>query len=107
MNQKTNESEIEDSRQKYSYAIKELTILFGEDIVNQAQMIDVVDLNLNDEMTRCISNGVKNLKNLRNQPESQMETIRGMSPGERILVCMWIMEMNLLEKLQSESYVKN
>ena len=99
MNNQINELEIEDPIQKQRYVEKELSELFGEDIVNQAQMIDVVDLNLNDEMTRCISYGVKNLKKLRNQRESQMEMIGKMSPGERLLICMWIMEMDLLEKL--------
>jgi hypothetical protein len=84
---------------------QELSYLFGEDIVSQARLIDVVDLNLNDKMTRCISKGVTELKKMKDQSSSQKEFIGRMSAGERLVLCMWIMEMDLLEKMQSRSYL--
>ncbi|MGY8813137.1 MAG: hypothetical protein ACKVHQ_00260 [Gammaproteobacteria bacterium] len=85
----------------------ELSFLFGKDIVEQARLIDVVDLNLSDAMTRSISEGVTRLKKIRDQPENQLKLINNMTPGERLVVCMWIMDMNLLDKLQSRSYLQS
>lgn len=83
---------------------RELSWLFGSDTVEQAALIDVVDLNMNEEMTRCISAGVTQLKKLRGQPGAQREFIQGRAPAERMLLCMWIMEMGLLDKLQTQGY---
>jgi hypothetical protein len=85
----------------------ELSFLFGKDIVEQALLIDVVDLNLSDAMTRSISEGVTRLKKVRDQPENQLKLINDMTPGERLVICMWIMDMNLLDKLQSRSYLQS
>ncbi len=84
---------------------KELSFLFGPEVVEQANHIDIVDLNLNNEITECISTGVRQLKSLKNDPEAQIKLVNKMTAGERIVLCMWIMEMDLLEKIQSGSYL--
>ena len=83
----------------------ELSFLFGQELVEQAEQIDIVDLNLNDDITKAISTGIKQLKTLRNKPDAQLEFINGLPPGSRIVLCMWIMEMDLLDKIQSCSYL--
>lgn len=79
---------------------KELGFLFGEEVVEQASQVDIVDLNLNKAMTDCISEGLKQLKSLKSSPDAQQKLIREMTPGARIILCMWIMEMDLLDKIQ-------
>ena len=86
---------------------QELGYLFGPEIVEQAQQIDITDLNLNKDITDTISSGVKQLKNLKNNPDAQINLVNEMAPGARIVLCMWIMEMGLLDKIQIRSYLHN
>lgn len=79
--------------------LQPLVELFGDDIVEQAQLIDATDLNLDDRMTSSISAGVTGLKQLRGDPAAQRQFIATMQPGERVLLCMWILEMELLAKI--------
>jgi hypothetical protein len=81
-------------------------VLFGRDTVEQARQIDIIDLNLNEEMTKCIANGVSGLKALKRDPAAQRNLIGDMEAGARLILCMWIMDMGLLEKIQERSYLK-
>lgn len=83
---------------------EELSFLFGEETVEQANQIDIIDLNLNKDITETISKGVNQLKTLKNNPDAQLKLIKEMAPGARIVLCMWIMEMELLDKIQVRSY---
>lgn len=76
-----------------------LTTLFGAAIVEQAKLIDVVDLNLDDKMTACISAGVTGLKQRRGDTAGLRSYVESLQPGEQLLLCMWIMEMELADKL--------
>ncbi len=96
----------EEFEQHQLHLHNELMFLFGKDTVEQAEIIDVVDIKLNNDMTQCISRGVTRLKQLKDMPDAQQKYIQELNPAEKILVCMWIMEMNLLEKLQSKSYIE-
>ena len=40
---------------------RELSFLFGGDIVEQARLIDIADLNFTDEMTASIGEGIRHL----------------------------------------------
>jgi len=82
---------------------RELVELFGHEIVNQAQLVDVADLNLDEKMIACISTGVTRLKQLRNNPGAQQKLLAAMGPGEQLLLCMWVMEMDLLDKIRGQS----
>ncbi len=88
------------SEQDETVQQKRLVELFGNDIVEQARLIDVVDLNLNDSMTSCISAGVTSLKQLRGDPSAQHRFVAAMQPGEQLLLCMWVLEMELLDKIR-------
>ena len=81
-------------------AESELVRLFGQDTVNQARLIDAAHLNLDDSMTACITAGLNRLKQTRNDPAAQGAVISAMQPGERLLLCMWIIEMELLDKIR-------
>jgi hypothetical protein len=84
---------------------EELSFLFGKETVEQANQVDIVDLNLNKDITDTISKGVNQLKRLKNNPNAQLKLIKEMAPGARIVLCMWIMEMGLLDKIQVRSYL--
>ena len=82
----------------------ELAFLFGRETVELAGQIDIADLNLNEKMTDSITAGVRKLKELREDPGAQVNLIKGMDQGARLLLCMWIMDMDLLDKIRSGSY---
>jgi len=94
---------IEYLAQKQQHQFNELSFLFGRETVEQASMIDIADLNLNDEMTASISNGITRLKKLRNNSDGQVELLNRMGSGERLLLCMWVMDLDLLDKILSAS----
>ena len=83
---------------------KDLSVLFGKKIVEQACLIDVADLNLNEEMIRCITAGVTRLKQLKGNPDAQINLIKKLEPGETLLLCMWIMDMCLIEKILDQPH---
>jgi hypothetical protein len=77
-----------------------LALLFGRETVELAAQIDIADLNLTDEMTAVITTGVKRLKELKHEPAAQRQLIAGMDQGASLLLCMWIMDMDLLDRIQ-------
>ena len=56
---------------KHESLARELSFLFGGDIVDQARLIDIADLNFTDEMTASIGVGIRQLKKLKHDPEAQ------------------------------------
>ena len=79
---------------------RELSFLFGADIVEQARLLDITDLNMTDEMTVGIGDGIRQLKQLKHDPEAQRQWVGEQAPGLRLLLCLWIMDMDLLDKIQ-------
>ena len=92
------------SREAHARVNDELVFLFGQETVEQAEQLDIADLRLNDEIVTCIADGIRTLKELRDNPVAQVNFINGMEPGARLLLCMWIMDMGLLKKIQNRSY---
>ena len=84
---------------------EELAFLFGKETVNQARKIDIVDLNMNKEMMDSISTGVRKLKELKHNPNAQLNLVNELQPGACLVLCMWIMDMGLLEKIQTRPYI--
>ena len=85
--------------------LAELGFLFGADIVEQADQVDIADLNLTDPVIESITAGVRRLKQLKHKPEAQLAMVRAMTAGESIVLCLWIMDMDLLDKIQDHSYL--
>ena len=83
-----------------------LSFLFGEVIVEQARVLDIADLNMTNEMTAAIRGGVRQLKQLKHDPESQRQWIEKQEPVLRLLLCLWIMDMDLLEKIQNDPWIE-
>ncbi len=84
---------------------RELSYLFGDEIVEQARLIDIADLNLSDEMTSEIGNGIRQLKQLKHDAGAQRQWVSEQTPALRVLLCLWIMDMDILDKIQSRSYL--
>ena len=99
-NTDTVSNELRESMEEEERRIQDLAMLFGTDTVAQAVQIDVADLNMNEKMTAAISDGVKKLKALKADPDAQAKLIQGMDPGSRLVLCMWIMDMGLVEKIR-------
>lgn len=83
---------------------RELSFLFGGDIVEQARLIDIADLNFTDEMTASVGEGIRQLKQLRHHPVAQRQWVSEQAPGLCLLLCLWIMDMDILDKIQICSY---
>ncbi len=83
--------------------VQELSFLFGVDIVEQARLIDIADLNFTDEMTASIGEGIRQLKRLKHDPEAQRQWLSEQASGLRLLLCLWIMDTDILDKIQTRS----
>ena len=81
----------------------ELSFLFGGDIVEQACLIDIADLNFTDVMTTSVGEGIRQLKRLKHDPEAQRQWLSEQASGLRLLLCLWIMDTDILDKIQTRS----
>ena len=93
------------SREDHERAQDELAFLFGRETVEQAEQLDIADLNLSDEIAACIADGIRTLKELQDQPAAQVNFVNSLQPGARLLLCLWIMDMDLLKKIRRRSYL--
>ena len=94
------------SREENERAQDELAFLFGKETVEQAGQLDIADLTLSDEIAASIADGIRTLKQLRDRPAAQVNFVNSLQPGARLLLCMWIMDMDLLKKIQKRSYLR-
>lgn len=83
----------------------ELAFLFGRETVEQADQLDIADLNMNEEIVACIADGIRTLKELQDNPGAQVNYVNGLEPGARLLLCMWVMDMGLLNKIRKRPYL--
>ena len=102
----SNSDDLIQSLAENEHLNEELAFLFGKETVDQARQIDIVDLNMNKEMMDSISTGVRKLKELKHNPNAQINLVNELQPGARLVLCMWILDMGLLEKIQTRPYTK-
>ena len=100
-----NSDELIQSMEDYERSNEELAFLFGRETVEQAGQLDIADLNLNEEIVACIAGGIRTLKELQHNPRAQVNFVNGLEPGARLLLCLWVMDMGLLEKIRKRSYL--
>ena len=98
--------DLDQTREDYERAYDELAFLFGRETVEQADQLDIADLNLNKEIVACIAGGIRTLKELRHNPAAQVRFVNGLEPGARLLLCMWVMDMGLLKKIRKRPYLQ-
>lgn len=89
------------SREAHEQAQDELAVLFGRETVAQAEQLDVADLRLSDDITASIADGIRTLKELKGKPAAQANFVNSLQPGARLLLCMWVMDMDLLKKIHN------
>lgn len=94
------ENNFEEESVREERQATELYFLFGEEIVEQARLIEIGVLNITDEMTAAIGEGIRQLKQLKNDPEAQRQWIVKQEAGLQLLLCLWIMDMGLIEKIR-------
>jgi hypothetical protein len=99
------EEDFLDNRAREETLARELSFLFGEDVVEQSRLIDIADLNLHDDVTAKIGEGIRQLKALKHDPLAQRQWVHKQSPGLSLLLCLWIMDMDILDKIQTRSYL--
>ena len=97
--------ELIQSMEDYERTNDELAFLFGRETVEQADQLDIADLNLNEEIVASIAGGIRTLKELQDNPGAQVNFVNGLEPGARLLLCLWVMDMGLLEKIRRRSYL--
>lgn len=97
--------DLEHSIERQALIARELSWLFGEDIFEQASHIDIAEINMSQEITSSIATGIKQLKELKNDPVAQKDLVESMEAGTRILLCLWILDMELLDRIQGRSYL--
>ncbi len=100
-----NGDDLVQSMEDYERTSEELAFLFGRETVEQADQLDIADLNLNEEIVACIAGGIRTLKELQDNPGAQVNYVNGLQPGARLLLCLWVMDMGLLEKIRKRSYL--
>ena len=81
-------------------AVSFMQTLFGVETVKLASRLDTANLNMNDAMTKAVGAGVNRLKTLKGNLASQQEYIASLEEGTRLLLCLWIMDMELSDKLR-------
>jgi hypothetical protein len=104
MKESENDEDLINDRVEDESVARELSFLFGEVVIEQSRLIDIADLNLHDEMTTKIGEGIRHLKDLKHDPEAQRRWVSEQSPGLKLLLCLWIMDMGILDKIQTKTY---
>lgn len=84
---------------------RQLSCLFGQAIVEQARLLDIADLNLTDDMAAAIADGIRQLKQQKDDFAAQKQWVSKQEPGLQLLLCLWIMDMGLLDKIQVRSWL--
>ncbi len=98
-------AESAEPREDYGRSAEELARLFGQETVELARRLDSADLNMSEEIVASIAAGVGALKKLRDNLAAQVRFVNGLEPGARLLLCAWILDMGLLDKLRTRSYL--
>ena len=96
--------DLKHDNSEQAHIAHELSFLFGNSIVAQAQLVDAGILNMTDAMTKAVGNGLRQLKQLINDPGAQQRWVSEQAPGLQLLLCLWIIDMELLDKIQICSY---
>ena len=77
-----------------------LRALFGAETVTLAASLDTAILDMNDDMTKAVAAGVARLKTMRGNIAAQQKYIASLQEGARLLLCLWIMDMELTDKMR-------
>lgn len=77
----------------------ELAALFGRDLVEQAKQTDPADLLLSDSLMVEVYTAADELLARAGEPVAQRSVVRRLSEGTRLVLCMWIHDLDLAAKI--------
>ena len=77
----------------------EIASLFGRELVNLARRTDVVDLDLEADYIDGLADAAEELLQVKGQSEKQRKMVDAMSAGERLALCMWMLDTDMAVKL--------
>lgn len=80
---------------------RELAALFGEDCLAQARVTDPADLHLTADLMETVWDAADDLLRDAGNPEKQRATIAAIPEGTRLVLCMWVLDLELAGKLLS------
>ena len=78
---------------------RELVSLFGADMVSKAQATDVAGLSLSAELMDAVHDAADRLLTVAGRPEEQRRIVSELPSLTRLVLCMWIMDMELAARL--------
>jgi len=85
----------------------ELAFLFGQATVHQAKQSDIVDLDLDIEFLNGVSEIAGQLLKLTGQPIQQRKFVARLNADNRLMLCMWLMDTGIADKLIGEITKQN
>lgn len=80
--------------------------MFGEPVVYLAQITDVATLDLSAALMDRVHDGADALLTMRGSLAEQQRYIGGLPFLVRLVLCMWLMDTDLVSKLIRAVYVK-
>lgn len=85
---------------------QELRQLFGEPVAYLAQITDIANLELSAELMDSVHDGADTLLTMRGKVRLQQRYIKGLPFTVRLVLCMWLMDTELVSKLIRTAYAK-
>ena len=85
---------------------REIKRLFGEPVAFLAQITDPATLDLSASLMDRVHDGADALLTMRGNLAEQHRYISGLPFDVRLVLCMWLMDMNLAAKLVRAVYAK-
>jgi len=80
----------------------ELACLFGRETVTQARCTDIADLELDAVFMDGIAETAGQLIQAKGQPRDQRALVEGMGRDKRLVLCMWLIDTDMADKLVSK-----
>ena len=78
---------------------RELAALFGNDLVHRASVTDPAELDLSAELMDAVWDAADRLLRDAGNPPAQRAYVEGLSAAVRLVLCMWILDLDLAGKL--------
>jgi hypothetical protein len=81
----------------------ELAVLFGDVTVRIARMVDPVMLALSADLMDRVHDGADALLARSGRPDAQRRYVAGLPSDVRLILCMWMMDLDLAAKLTARA----
>ena len=82
----------------------ELACLFGKKTVTRAKRTDIVDLRVDADFMDGIADTAGQLLEAKDNPRKQRRLVGSMDQDKRLVLCMWVMDMEMTDRLMTNLY---